>query len=295
MGLFYFLGRKKFYVHLLIAIVLSFVLLWVSLLSLDIFTRHGKVYIVPDFYGQTLPEIIENNYDEFFDLQIIDSVFDKEREKGSVILQNPLAGSKVKKGRHVYLTIVAEMPEKVAMPNLKNLSLRQALVTLEAQELLVGRLEYTEYFARNAVVDQLIDEEPIEPGTELRKGATINLVIGKGDMSTSVALPMLIGVKKKDVKNEDPKWPAYKKYFMHGTSHHMGLDTHDYGILTEPMQAGMVFTVEPGIYIPDENLGIRIEDDYVIQKTGEPFNLMANIPITVDEIEALMASAKKSH
>ena len=91
-----------------------------------------------------------------------------------------------------------------------------------------------------------------------------------------------------DVKNEDPKWPAYKKYFMHGTSHHMGLDTHDYGILTEPMQAGMVFTVEPGIYIPDEGFGIRIEDDYVIQEKGEPFNMMAGIPITVEEIEELM-------
>ncbi len=91
-----------------------------------------------------------------------------------------------------------------------------------------------------------------------------------------------------NVKNEDPKWPAYKKYFMHGTSHHMGLDTHDYGILTEPMQAGMVFTVEPGIYIPEENLGIRLEDDYVIQEKGDPFNLMANIPITVEEIEELM-------
>ena len=95
-------------------------------------------------------------------------------------------------------------------------------------------------------------------------------------------------ITEEDVKNEDPKWPAYKKYFMHGTSHHMGLDTHDYGILTEPMQAGMVFTVEPGIYIPEENLGIRIEDDYVIQPTGEPINLMKNIPITVEEIESVM-------
>ncbi len=102
-------------------------------------------------------------------------------------------------------------------------------------------------------------------------------------------------ITKEDVKNEDPKWPAYKKYFMHGTSHHMGLDTHDYGVLTEPMQVGMVFTVEPGIYIPDENLGIRIEDDYVIQKTGEPINLMKNIPIEIEEIEALMAGAKESH
>ena len=96
-------------------------------------------------------------------------------------------------------------------------------------------------------------------------------------------------ISQEDVDNEDTNWPAYKKYFMHGTSHHMGLDTHDYGILTEPMVAGMVFTVEPGIYIPDENLGIRLEDDYVIQESGEPINLMKNIPIEIDDIEKWMA------
>jgi Xaa-Pro aminopeptidase len=95
-------------------------------------------------------------------------------------------------------------------------------------------------------------------------------------------------IDKNDVKNENPDWPAYKKYFMHGTSHHMGLDTHDYGALKTPMQAGMVFTVEPGIYIPEEKMGIRIEDDVVIQKTGLPFNLMRNIPIEIEEIEELM-------
>lgn len=94
---------------------------------------------------------------------------------------------------------------------------------------------------------------------------------------------------QEEVDKEDPSWPAYKKYFMHGTSHHMGLDTHDYGILTEPMEANMVFTVEPGIYIPDENLGIRLEDDYVIQESGDPINLMKNIPVEIDEIEKWMA------
>ena len=91
-----------------------------------------------------------------------------------------------------------------------------------------------------------------------------------------------------DVQNEDPNWPAYKKYFMHGTSHHMGLDTHDYGALKTPMKANMVFTVEPGIYIPEENMGIRLEDDVVLQETGSPFNLMQNIPIAAEEIEDLM-------
>ena len=92
-------------------------------------------------------------------------------------------------------------------------------------------------------------------------------------------------IDKADVKNENPDWPAYKKYFMHGTSHHMGLDTHDYGLLWEPMQANMVFTVEPGIYIPEENMGIRLEDDVVIQAKGSPVNLMQNIPIEIEEIE----------
>ncbi len=95
-----------------------------------------------------------------------------------------------------------------------------------------------------------------------------------------------------EVANQDEEKPAYKKYFMHGTSHYLGLDTHDYGITTEPIEAGMVFTVEPGIYIPEEKLGIRIEDNYVVQPVGEPINLMANIPIEVEEIEALMNTNK---
>ena len=91
-----------------------------------------------------------------------------------------------------------------------------------------------------------------------------------------------------DIKNQDPAWPAYKKYFMHGTSHFLGLDTHDVGLWHEPIAANMVFTVEPGIYIPEEGLGIRLEDDVVVQSSGAPFNLMGNIPIEADEIESLM-------
>ena len=95
-------------------------------------------------------------------------------------------------------------------------------------------------------------------------------------------------ISMEDIKNQDPAWPAYKKYFMHGTSHFLGLDTHDVGLWHEPIVANMVFTVEPGIYIPEEGLGIRLEDDVVVQASGAPFNLMGNIPIETDEIEALM-------
>ena len=110
-----------------------------------------------------------------------------------------------------------------------------------------------------------------------------------GKLMTSELLGLGL-IDKADVQNENPEWPAYKKYFMHGTSHHMGLDTHDYGLLHEPMQANMVFTVEPGIYIPKEGFGIRLEDDMVIQEKGAAFNLMRNIPIEIEEIESIMNS-----
>jgi Xaa-Pro aminopeptidase len=106
--------------------------------------------------------------------------------------------------------------------------------------------------------------------------------VGKLMSSALVDLGLLA---KKEVSDNTE---AYKKYFMHGTSHHLGLDTHDYGLLDEPMETNMVFTVEPGIYIPDEGFGIRLEDDVVVQATGTPVNLMTNIPIDPDEIEALM-------
>ncbi len=124
----------------------------------------------------------------------------------------------------------------------------------------------------------------LTPGTDWGK---YHIEVGKLMTSELLALGLLT---KADIQNEDKDWPAYKKYFMHGTSHHLGLDTHDYGILTEPMQANMVFTVEPGIYIPEEGFGIRLEDNVVIQQKGEPFNLMQNIPIEIEEIEELMSN-----
>jgi Xaa-Pro aminopeptidase len=95
-------------------------------------------------------------------------------------------------------------------------------------------------------------------------------------------------IDQTDIKNEDKDWPAYKKYFMHGTSHFIGLDTHDLGFFQEPIKAGMAFTCEPGIYIPAEGLGIRLEDDLIVQNSGPAFNLMKDIPLKVEEIEDLM-------
>ena len=108
-----------------------------------------------------------------------------------------------------------------------------------------------------------------------------------GKLMTSELLNLGL-LDKADIQNEKPENPAYNKYFMHGTSHHLGLNTHDYGLLHLPIEKNMVFTVEPGIYIPEEGFGIRLEDDVVIQQSGDPINLMKNIPIEIEEIESYM-------
>ena len=139
-------------------------------------------------------------------------------------------------------------------------------------------------------------KEVYESVLKVKKEATKLLVPGTiwkefhvevGKLMTSELLKLGL-LNKVDIQNESSEKPAYKKYFMHGTSHHMGLDTHDYGLLHLPMEANMVFTVEPGIYIPEEGFGVRLEDDLVIQSKGEPLNLMDSIPIEVEEIETLM-------
>jgi Xaa-Pro aminopeptidase len=109
-----------------------------------------------------------------------------------------------------------------------------------------------------------------------------------GELMTEELLKLRL-LKMSDIKKQNPAWPAYKKYFMHGTSHFLGLDVHDVGFFTEPMRPGMVFTVEPGIYIPAENLGIRLENNVLITSKGQ-MDLMKNIPLEAEEVEELMNS-----
>ena len=121
----------------------------------------------------------------------------------------------------------------------------------------------------------------------LRPGISIMTYHEKaGDVATELFLKGGL-LKKSEVKNEDPENRAYRKYLYHGISHHLGVDVHDLGTMTEPIKPGMVFTVEPGIYIEEEGMGIRIENNVWVTRQGNK-DLMKNIPITVEEIESLM-------
>jgi Xaa-Pro aminopeptidase len=145
-----------------------------------------------------------------------------------------------------------------------------------------GRFSDRQKAVYQAVLDvQRAAIDLLRPGNVME---VYNQEVGRIMESHLVELGLL---DRAEVKKQDPDKPLYKKFFMHGTSHHLGLDVHDPGDPFQPFAPGMVFTCEPGIYIPEEGLGIRIENDILITDS-DPVDLMADIPVEVDDIEALM-------
>ena len=194
-----FLKQKKFYVNLLIILILCVVLLWLTFRLLDKYTRHDKVYAMPNFIGQDYRQV-KHDYSRDFHFILIDSVYPKGQQPGSIYQQDPLPGSKIKKGRNVYAIIVAVTPEKTTMPDLKGISLREAIGRLESSGLQLDYLEYVDYSYKNNVVDQYYQGEPIEKGTELVKGSKVMLRVGLGQDKMNVKIPNLLGKPATEAK-----------------------------------------------------------------------------------------------
>ncbi len=199
MGYFHFLREKKFYINLLIILLTCGALLWLTFRLLDKYTRHDEVYTMPDFVGQDFQEV-KHEYSKDFNFILIDSVYPKGQQPGSIFQQDPLPGSKIKKGRNVYAIIVAVTPEKTLMPNLKNISLREAIGRLDSNGLEVDHLDYVPYSYKNNVIEQFYQNQPIEEGTELVKGSKIVLQVGTGDNKDKVKVPNLIGKPAMEAK-----------------------------------------------------------------------------------------------
>lgn len=199
MGRLQFLKDKNFYITLLIILLLCVALLWLTFRLLDKYTRHDKVYTMPDFVGQDYRQV-KHDYAKDFHFILIDSVYPKGQQPGSIYQQDPLPGSKIKKGRNVYTIIVAETPEMTTMPNLKNISLREAIGRLESRGLDVDFLEYQDYSYKNNVIEQYYQGTAIAPGTELVKGSKIVLRVGIGQDKMNIKVPNLIGKPANEAK-----------------------------------------------------------------------------------------------
>lgn len=215
MKVFKFLTEKAFYIHLLVIIALVFIVIEIAFLALKPYTRHGEEIIVPDFVGHNCDSVLALHANDF-NFILLDSVYSKNFPEGSIFQQNPLPDSKVKQGRNLYYIKISTTPEKVMMPNLRNLSLRQALVMLKKYGLVVEEIEFVEHFAENAVVDQLYNDEVIEPGTEIIKNSSLKLLVGFGNGDKKTHLPNLLAQKKSDVKNilHEASLNLGKEFFM---------------------------------------------------------------------------------
>jgi len=193
MGLKQFLKSKVFLKHLILSVAVTFILIWVITLLLGGITHHGEEITVPDLTGLKTEEIGEYLNDRGLDYLIIDSIYDSNGKKGTVASQDPFPNSKVKSGRVIYVTVIAILPERVAVPDLKDLTLRQSVAILETYGLKTGKLEYVKDIARNAVLKQKYNGEPIEPGRQIEKGSSIDLVVGRGEENEKTSIPFLIG------------------------------------------------------------------------------------------------------
>ncbi|MBI5218398.1 MAG: PASTA domain-containing protein [Bacteroidia bacterium] len=176
-----FLFSKQFLKHLLLSIIIGNVLFWGSLFFLSFYTRHGEAIPVPDVRGLTIEEAAKKLQEKSFLFEITDSVFLTDKKKGAIVEQNPPADFKVKKGRKIFLTINSFFPERVKMPNVVGVSLRQARAVLETYGLKIGRTRYVPDIAKDNVLEQKFKGKKITEGTTIEKGSAIDLILGKGE------------------------------------------------------------------------------------------------------------------
>jgi beta-lactam-binding protein with PASTA domain len=194
MDFFRFLLTKQFLKHLGLAAALTLILLLGTLLWLKIYTHHGKTIVVPDLTGLTVEEVDDVTSSRHLRFEVIDSVFSMEMPRGTVIKQNPNPTSRVKKNRKIFLTMNAVNPEMVSMPQLIGLSFRQARLALQNAGLVQGSITYKPDFAKNNVLQQMHGDSVINEGTEIAKGAVIDLVLGMGLSSQTTRVPNLVGL-----------------------------------------------------------------------------------------------------
>jgi eukaryotic-like serine/threonine-protein kinase len=175
-----FISERPVLKNILFMLLVFALLIVITMTYLRFYTLHGKTIAVPDFTGLTIDKIdglaTQNNLKYI----INDSIYDFKKPKGTVALQDPPAGFKVKQGRKIYLTVIAQMPEQVNVPNLIDLSLRQATSMLETYGLKLGRIEYTHSEFKNAVLEQKYKGRQINPDMTVKIGSTIDLVLGDG-------------------------------------------------------------------------------------------------------------------
>lgn len=196
-----FIGSKLFLRHLGLALVILIAIVLFLLLWMNIYTRHGQAVAVPDFFGLNMEETETLARKSKMRYQVVDSVYTTLVARGCIAEQNPRPGFKVKKWRNIALTINAFRPEMVAIPDLIDLPLRQAIAVIEGSGLEMGSLRYKPDLSVDVVLSQLHNGKEIMAGDSLQKGSVIDLLLGKGLSNQRTSVPNLIGMNLEPAKN----------------------------------------------------------------------------------------------
>jgi beta-lactam-binding protein with PASTA domain len=201
MSLKNFILSKVFLKNLGLAISIIVGVIMILLIWMNFYTRHGQARPVPDFYGLTMEETIKLAKKNKLKYTIADSVYTTIVPRGCIAEQSPKPGFKVKKWRNIVLTINAFNPEMVAVPNLIDLPIRQALLQIESSGLEMGESRFRPDLSINIVLDQLYNGKKISAGDSLQKGSVIDLVLGKGLSNQRASVPDLMGMHLDPAKN----------------------------------------------------------------------------------------------
>jgi len=202
MNFIQFITTRRFLQHLAYSVLLFVAISWITLTILRLYTRHNQVAVTPNYVGLMMEQVNSLESSKDFDLVIVDSIYDYTRKPGSVISQDPLPQTKVKPGRSVYLSLVSFVPEQVSMPALIDMSLRRAKALLQTYGLKLGRVSIAPDMAKNAVLKVSVNGKYIKPGTQIRKGSVIDLVIGSGAGAGQASIPFLIGKTRESAISE---------------------------------------------------------------------------------------------
>ncbi len=202
MSLKEFILSKVFLKNLAIAVLIVIGIIMGLLIWMNLYTRHGQARPVPSFIGLTQEQVADLARKNKLRYEIIDSVYTSSVPRGCVVEQNPVPGFKVKKWRNIILTINAYNPEMVKVPNLVDLPIRQAILSIESSGFKMGETKYKPDLSINVVLEQSCNGKPIAEGDSLQKGSVIDLVLGKGLSNQRAPVPDLIGMKLNQAKNE---------------------------------------------------------------------------------------------
>jgi beta-lactam-binding protein with PASTA domain len=250
MSLKKFLTTKLFLKNLGLAFLVIFVLIAITMFLIARYTNRGEIIATPNFSGLNINEVNEIADQKNFLIEVHDSVYRKNIKVGTILVQNPIAGHKIKPGRIIYLTIASALPEKVEVPKLTDISLRQARVLLESKGFALGVVEYRPSEFDGLVLDQKYKGQSITQGTRIDNGSTIDLVAGGKGIGGETTVPSLIGLTLANAKEQIISRLLSPGAVIFDTSIHTAIDT---------MNASVWKQIPPGDSTKHVSTGLSVD------------------------------------